>query len=193
MPGRVAEHREVAPRVRVRADGPDGDGCFYPREAVEILGLSELDYRQLRRLYKLVRKQAGYKEVKGRLWARFSLLDLAAMRVAVELAAPDAGAERRGQRLQLAPVEGACEALRSAGVENPLLDVRMERVGRKVFAVVEGHMVDPTSGQGVLDWSQQAARNFLVARELEVASLDVALRRSPSKEDPRVRSRVQVV
>jgi hypothetical protein len=162
VPGRVADHAEVSPRLRVRPDGPEGDGYFFPREAVAILGAEHLDYRQIKRLFRLARTQAGLSVPGG--WSRFSLLDLAAMRVALDLATPGEGSSG-AERLQLAPVERACEALRRIGVANPLLDVRMERMGRRVFAVVDGEVLDPTNGQMVLAWSQEAARSFLIARE----------------------------
>ncbi len=156
--GRVSEHREVAPRARLRESGP-GDGYFYPREVTAILGLHGIDYRQLRQLHTLVRDQAGLPHAPAEEWARFSLLDMAATIVAIRLALRDSiDRPRRGRRMQLGPVRRACMALREAGYANPLLDVPMERAGRTVFALVNGELVDPTTGQIALDLSSSQAR-----------------------------------
>jgi hypothetical protein len=129
----------------------------------EIVGCTELDYYQLRRLFRLVRYQAG-REVTDSRWARYSLRDIAALRVVIELAGGRA-AMRRGRRLQLAAIEGACAALIAAGVTEPLLEVPLVRQGRAVFAVINGSIIDPTNGQTVLREAFESAAAWLADRE----------------------------
>lgn len=57
----------------------------------------------------------------------------------------------RSRRLRFGPVRDACRALRRQGIDNPLLQVPMIRQGNQVFALVEGTLVVPESGQLVLD------------------------------------------
>lgn len=170
----------VQPRRRIRDDGPPGDGYFYPREALEILGVAGLDYAQLRRVFVIAREQAGFGVRPGRMpaceptrgeWARFSLLDIAAARVLIRLASAPPGSGRATSRLQLEPVRRACQALRSVGFDNPLLDVPMERNGRKVLAFINGDLIDPVSGQHALDLAFDRTRGFLEDAGLADAEL----------------------
>lgn len=180
MPGPVGSHHAVAPRARVRSDGPPGDGYFYPRETLEILGMPDLNYSQLRAVFRLVRVQAGFAPPPGRVevgsggrgeWARFSLLDIAGARVALQLASAPAHSGRPTRRLQLKPVWDACLALRAAGFDNPLLDVPLERSGRRVLAFIDGGLIDPLTKQQALDIARSRTSGFLEDRNLEDAEL----------------------
>jgi hypothetical protein len=150
-------HAAVAPRPRLSLDGRR-EGYFYPREVAEILGCPEIDYYQLRRLFELARAQSGRPPAVG--WGRYTLTDIAAVRVALDLAGGKP-ALAAGRRLQIAPVARACEALVAMGVREPLLEVPMFRQGRNVFAVVGGGLIDPVTGQIVLREVFQAAKNLL--------------------------------
>lgn len=156
--GRVNAHGQVPPRERTER----GEVLLFPREVVAVLELGGIDYRQLRRLLVLVRKQAGVPKPVDRGWARYSLADVAALEVALELAG-GREALAPGRHLQMAPVARACAALRERGIDNPLLDVPMRRDGRKVFAFVNGTLLDPTNGQAVMQDAADRVGAFLSA------------------------------
>lgn len=147
-----------APRPRVRPDLP-GEGYLFPGEVARLLGCEDVDYHQLRRLFRLVRAQVDA-EVRERKWARYSLLDVAALRIALELCG---GVEALGpgRRLSIAPVDEACRLLRARGVNNPLLDVPMRRHGRTVLVEIDGMLFNPGNGQLVLRNTSSLIRDFV--------------------------------
>jgi hypothetical protein len=117
-------------------------GYFYPHEVVEILGLHGIDYRQIRRLFRLVRPARAAKK-----WARFTFRDLAAVQTAVELAGGKA-ALGDGRRLRFTQVERVCETLRTKyKIPEPLVDVELRREGKRIVATVGQMSLEPTTGQ----------------------------------------------
>jgi hypothetical protein len=146
------------PRPRTRDDLP-GEGYLFPGEVAELLDCGDIDYHQLRRLFRLVRTQAGV-QVRTRKWARYTLKDVAALRIALELCG-GSDALARGKHLQMAALEHACTALRVQGVANPLLDVPLHRMGAIIVAEINGVLFDPTSGQTTLRDSRDRLQQYL--------------------------------
>lgn len=192
------EHR--APRERTAEEG-----SFYPNEVVRILGLQRVDYRQLRRLFKLVRLASGAAACPGR-WARFSFQDIAALRVAINLAG-GVTALRKGHRLQLKPIEVACRQLREQyDLTSPLTQARLRRDGRKVVAELGGLHFIPQSGQlvfgslrgdirrHVADHDGAASREVMIGHlEVEETQLrEVRVQRAENCTRPRVTRPVKV-
>jgi hypothetical protein len=173
--GRLERHEEVAPRRRIAGEpGSTRDGYFYPREAATILGCPEIDYQQLRRLFVFARRQAGRPVPPG--WARYTLQDLAAVRRALALSGGVVVLQTPGHRLQLARLERACDALREQGVENPLLDVSLQRRGHAVLASINGVLYDPVTGQTELGSAFTVTTEFLRRREVRDRKLMERLR-----------------
>lgn len=136
----------MAPRPRLSPD-PSRAGYFFPREVADILGVPEIDYRQLRALFKLARLQAGDPVLPAdHRWSRYTLRDVAAVQEALRLAGGSV-ALRPGRRLRLRPVESAVIGLMRMGVRDPLLEVPLERYGSTIVATIGGDLLDPTSGQ----------------------------------------------
>jgi hypothetical protein len=165
------DHAPVAPTKRVLDDAVAG-GFFFPGEVVRLLGLPEIDYSQLRRLYELSRRQAGEPIRKG--WARYTLTDLACIEAALEVCGGH-DVLRPRRRLHLRELEAACLALRRRGFTNPLLQVPMRRHGKQVVAVVDGAILDPATGQLLLDETFDAANAWLSQVGGEDSRLDAAL------------------
>ncbi len=113
-----------------------------------MLSLERLDYRQLRRIFKLVAESRG--EVPSRKWARFTFQDLAAIRAAVHaLGGPDAIAQSK--RLPIKRLERACAALRADyGLTSPLTQARLVWDGRDVIVQLRGARFEPDTGQLLL-------------------------------------------
>lgn len=181
MAQRLRERGTRAPRPRTRDDLP-GEGYLFPGEVAEMLGCRDIDYRQLRRLFRLVRTQAGAPVRDGK-WARFTLKDVAALRVALDLSGGSSALER-GKHLQVAPLEHACRALRAQGVSNPLLDVPMKRSGTVVFAEIDGVLFDPLNGQLTLKDSRDVLQRYV---EDHLANLDAEARGLTQKQLAAVR------
>ncbi len=149
-----AEKRQTRTPQRRSAGG----GLFFPNEVVRILGLQRIDYRQLRRLFRLVRRVCG-SPVASRKWARFSFTELACLRVAIDLAG-GVDALATGRRLRLKAIENACRALtKRYGVQNPLLHARMRREGNAVVAVVDDVTFAPATGQLTLGLLEAASEH----------------------------------
>lgn len=145
MPHRLRQHKPRRPAKRLR--DRDNDGYFFPREVAHLLGIEDIDYHQLRRLFRLVREQSGTGLNSG--WSRYTLTDIAAVKVVIELCGgPEA--LQPGRRLRIDCVAKACTALREQGIENPLLDVQLERQGDRIFANLSGTLFDPLTGQTAL-------------------------------------------
>jgi hypothetical protein len=146
MAPKVFHHAKQAPRSRLSAKER---GYFFPGEAARILGLSGIDYHQLRRL--LVVASGPRPKPLSRRWARFSYSDLVMVKAAVKLAG-GIGALRVGRHLQLKRVRDACAALqRTLGVQNPLSSVKLVLEGRSIVAHLDGVAFEPVSGQLLLD------------------------------------------
>lgn len=156
----------MAPRIPTRypptaKPAENVRSSFYPGEVARILGLEGVDYHQLRRLFRLVRKQAGSESPETRKWSRFTFKDLVAIKVAVALAG-GAEALSKGRHLRLRDVEHTCERLREAfGLENPLTEVILRRRGKITVAHVQGLWFEPTNGQMVLAEVEDAVEQYL--------------------------------
>ncbi|MEZ5194239.1 MAG: hypothetical protein R2734_18345 [Nocardioides sp.] len=185
MTKRVREFGRPHPRLpksRVAGDGAV-QGYFYAGEATRILRLEDIDYQQVRRLFRFVREQAGVPLTSedGRRWARFTVADLACMESLIELCG-GRDALARGRRLRIRPIRLACEWLRTQGIDNPLLQVPMIRIGDQVFAVIDGAVVQARSSQLVIEGMIEVVGAHL-GTELEVdddlrAAIDVERRRA---------------
>lgn len=174
MADRVQRHAETAPKRRVRSDPAVAE--FFPGEAARLLGLASIDYAQLRELFRIARAVRGSEDI-GRGWARFSLADLAAIEVLVDLGGGrEALAE--GRRLVHGDVEATCVALRRMGFGDPLLEVPLTREGRRILARVNAFVLEPTTGQLVLETAWQHVDDFL--RDRAITNRDV--RRAISAE-----------
>lgn len=121
---------------------------FYPGELVHALGLEKIDYRQLRELLALVRGNNEAELDAG--WAKYSLAEVAGMRLALELCGAYGVDLGRRRYLRVAPLKAACASLRSLGIVNPLPEVPMVRHRKWIVAQVQGFLVDPSSGQMIL-------------------------------------------
>jgi len=137
-----------------------GRGYFYPGEVVRILRLENMDYRQLRRLFRLVREQAGQTTAVDGKWARFSFRDLVALKAALDLAGGEQ-ALAPGRRLRLQDVEHICRRLNELGFAHPLTEIVFRRSGRTVIAQVEGVSFEPASGQMLLAEVETAVARYL--------------------------------
>jgi hypothetical protein len=157
----------MAPRIGTRSTAPKrpadlSRGCFYPGEVVRILGLHGVDYRQLRQLFRIAKKQSadGAAPV-GRQWARFSFQDLVAVKTAFHLAG-GVEALQRGRRLRLTDVELICDRLRrDFGLSNPLTEIVFRRSGKTILAKVQGLWFEPATGQMALAEVQEAIGRYL--------------------------------
>jgi hypothetical protein len=157
----------MAPRIRTREGPPRrpldlSRGYFYPGEVVRILKLEGVDYRQLRRLFKIVREQAGSpvsEEDDG--WSQYTFRDLVAIKAALELAGGKE-ALSRGRRLRLQVVKEVCLRLRGVlGLSSPLTEILFRRMGRAVIAQVQGLLFDPSSGQLLLTEVVEVLERYL--------------------------------
>lgn len=146
----VERHAAVVARKRVLPNRDHWqDGYMFTGEFVSYMNLDNIDYNQVRRLLNLIRKQAGIAELAKHQWARYTLLDIAAMERLLDLVG-GRSALQPGRRLRLRGVSAALGALRARGFTNPLLQVNMAKVGSTVVAQVDGTIFDPISGQQLL-------------------------------------------
>ena len=166
----IQHHAAKRPRRRV---SPDVPGYFYPGEVARILGLQGIDYAQLRSLLRIVRPTG---REPGRRWARFDLHDMACLRRALELAG---GVEALGpgRQVRVAALRRACEALRDAGYEYPLVELSLFRRGSRLLAASAGIVFDPATGQ--LELGLLVADAASLARQTgkgeEAAAVELAL------------------
>jgi hypothetical protein len=155
----------MAPRAEKRVHRPPrrrlaGDGYFFPNEVVRILHLERVDYRQLRRLFRLVRAASGRK-IRERKWARYSFQDLCALQVAIDIAG-GIEALASGRRLGLKALEAACRALRDEfKLSSPLTQALLQRQGRVITAQLGGMHFVPQTGQLVFGTLQGAVGKHL--------------------------------
>lgn len=120
---------------------------FYAAEAVAVLGVEGIEYRQLRELLTVIR--GSDQSTGARRWARYSLADIAALEIAIELVGGRAVFEPK-RRMRIAALRRALKALRDAGFMNPLIEVPLERQGTRIVARLRGVLIDPTNGQAQL-------------------------------------------
>jgi hypothetical protein len=144
----------LAPRVshlrpRKRRQQRSSATGFFPGEVVRILRLDGIDYRQLREMLRLARELRGERLQDSR-WARYTFADLCAIRVIVELFGGPSEL-RRGARLQLRRLRSICLGLRKKGVADPLLQVKLTRLGRSIVAQTNGVKFEAATGQLLLD------------------------------------------
>jgi hypothetical protein len=172
MADKVHRHREKPPAARIRSEVPSA--VFFPGEVARLLGLEGVDYAQLRQLFVLTHTLRGEPEP-GRGWSRFTLADLAATEVLVDLGG-GREALARGRRLVFGDVERACDALRAMGFDNPLLQVPMARHGRRILARVGSHVIEPTSGQMALETAGDLIDAFLESRLIADRRVRAAIR-----------------
>lgn len=172
MSRRLYHHQPKEPAERLEPGV--AVAVFFPGEVARLLGLRNIEYDQLRRLFVLARTLRGEPHP-GRQWSRFSLADLAATEVLVALGG---GRDRllTGKHLVLGDVERACLALRDLGIENPLLEIPMIRIGRRILARVDGYVVEPTSGQLALAHVGDRLDEFLTDRLIRDRSVRAAIR-----------------
>jgi len=174
MARRVHDHQERAPARRVRDAGEHADGYFFPGEVARLLELDGVDYHQLRRIFRLVREQAGLKDAAGRQWSRFSFRDLARTEAVLRVCG---GREALGpdRKTNLTGIKQACAALRGQGFTDPLLQVPLVRQGRRILALVDGAILDPVTGQLLLQAVSVRTELFLAERAISDPSLREAL------------------
>src|SRR5437762_274536 len=126
----------MAPLIRTRKRGGpkrqliSAEGLFFPGEVARILGLGEIDYRQLRELWNLV--SGPNKKTLKKKWARYNFRDLVLIRNAIHLAGgPEA--LRLGRRLRVKQLSRVVELLRTdLGLPDPLTQIRLERFGSSI-------------------------------------------------------------
>lgn len=121
-----------------------------------------------------------------RRWTRFSVVDIACAQVVIRLmggpegfgslykqraeAAID-GRRLKSPRPRLEPLSRACERLHQLGVANPLLDVELRKDGDSYKVKIAGVLIDPSTGQALLDEALQTTINIL-----DIYSYDPELR-----------------
>jgi hypothetical protein len=153
----VQPRRPRPPRNRLRNVRP----YFYPGEVVRILNLEGVDYHQLRRLFRLVLSSRDLPLRATRRWARFTFQDLLAVKLALDLAG-GAAALKPGHRLRLAALARTCETLRSKyGLEYPLREAKLERVGATLLAKIKAVEFEPATGQLVMREVADAVRAYM--------------------------------
>lgn len=119
---------------------------FYPGEVARLLDLGDIEYDTLRKLYELSRGCRGLPEPADGTWSLFDLEDLACTDALVRIAG-GRDALNRDRRLAFGDVRAACLALMKAGATNPLIEVPMVRVGRRIYASIDDALFEPATGQ----------------------------------------------
>lgn len=149
MPDRLSKHQPRAPLDRFKQVNSRFIGHLFPGEVADALTMRNIDYAELRRLYRLIRQQDDH-PVDGRTWSRYTFADVAALMMVLELCGGHE-ALMPGRRLNHRNVALACEALISQGIRTPLLSVRLVRRGWAIYAEVGGVLLDPRNGQLLLE------------------------------------------
>lgn len=178
------------PRQRER-----GKTYFYASEVVQILGLDGIDYRQLRRILRLVRPADDQPQTDK--WSRYEFEDLVAVRAALKvIGAKKASASDR--RWLLSELECACRNLRALGIAKPLTEVALERRGSEIIAKVDGVSFRPASGQLSLQETFDDTTAYLQgargAADLPLAAIcrDVKAKRVDLRATSRQRRKVRL-
>jgi hypothetical protein len=132
-------------------------GAFFPGEVVRILGLKDIDYRQLRDLANLVCPG----RTSRRKWGRYTFEDLVKLRNAIELAG-GREALKLNRRLRIKHLSRVLNALKTQlSMANPLAEVKLERVGTSILAHVSGAKLDPIEAQYVFSEIMVGVRTYL--------------------------------
>lgn len=148
-----------------------------------MLGLGAIDYAQLRRMLRIARASKGLSDP-GRGWTRFTLADIAAIEILIDLGGGRSVLEQ-GRRLVLGDIKETCDALRRLGFEDPLLQVPLTREGRRIVATINGIRIEPVRGQLVLDAATAQVDAFLTARRLRTKPIVQAIEVEHHKIRPR--------
>ena len=151
-------------------------GVFFPGEVVRILGLKDIDYKQLRDLANLV--SPG--KTSRRKWGRYTFEDLIKLRSAIELAG-GREALKLGKHLRVGHLSRVLGSLKAQfGVLNPLAEVKLERVGTSILAQVSGAKFDPIEAQYVFSQIMVGVKTYLKSpprRGRQKKLKDIALQR----------------
>jgi len=139
----------------------------------------------------------------GRIWTRFTMVDIACARVVIGLlggptcfgdpigdrvGTREPGTRLKSPRPRLEELRRTCQQLQELGVPNPLLDLELRREGRSYTAKLVGVVIDPRTGQTVLE---DVLRDTLAA--LSVGRKDARLRsvlRGQAKRTSRTHTRM---
>ena len=149
IPKRLRDHpTPTAPSDRLCAANGLPQGYFFPGEVARVLAIDVIDYRQLRRFYKLIRAQSDHSVPEG--WSRYTFTDIAALVVALEICG-GLEALQPGSRLVLADLHKVCQRLVEQGIWNPLLRVGIGRRGRSLTITLDGMITEPDSGQLLME------------------------------------------
>jgi hypothetical protein len=175
IPRRLQQHTTpTAPSDRLIArDGRTHDGYFFPGEVARILAIDVIDYRQLRRFYRLIREQSDHAVPSG--WSRYTLTDIACLAVAIEICGGPEALEP-GSRLVLAKLERVCQLLVQQGISNPLLRVSIGRRGRSITVDLDGVVTEPETGQIIMEAASKEADHYFSDSLLRDRKLARALR-----------------
>jgi len=149
---------------------------FYASEAAQVLGVPEIEYRQLRKLVEVVRDGRA---VSAKAWARYSLADVAGMQIVIDLVGgPDVFKPGGRMRMRLQPVRDAIAALRKMGFPHPLIEVPLSLEGNRIVAHLRGVVIDPRTGQGLLVQVERRmeARFIALDRRQSLANLRADLK-----------------
>lgn len=159
---------------------------FYASEAAQALGVPEIEYRQLRKLVEVVREG---RPMPGKSWARYSLADVAGLQIVIDLVGgPDAFKPGGRMRMRLQPVRDAIAALRNMGFPHPLIEVPLSLEGDRIVAHLQGVVIDPRTGQGLLLQVQRRmeARYIALNRQDALQRLRADLKQLRSQQVKRV-------
>jgi len=143
---KIVQRRAVHPQSDPDND-PGEPEYFYAGEVAAALEVERIEYRQLRELIGIVRN--GDVATDKDKWLKLSLVDIAALRIAVDLVG-GREAFAVGRRIRLSPLRATIDALRAMGIAHPLIEVPLSLVNGRVFAAIDGHVVDPSNGQALL-------------------------------------------
>jgi hypothetical protein len=167
---RVRDQRTVRrPRRRVIDTRPD-KGAFFPGEVARMLNVDELDNQRIRRIFNLVRQQRHAPLPPKKEWARFDYVDIACTIEVVRICVDRDRLSAGDFRVALLRLRRACTALYEQGLENPLLQARLDLSGDQVIATVHGTSYVVETGQRLL--SEAVAQSSRFMREFHGSSID---------------------
>ncbi len=176
MKKRISQQSEVRrPRSRVIPERPD-KGAFFPGEVARMFGIEEIDHQRLRRVFDLVRYQRGEPQLPKGEWARFDYLDLACTLEVIRICVDRRQLSGQQFRLALVHIRRACERLRSRGLDNPLLQARLDLNGTALIATIDGTTFDVQTGQQLIDEAVDTSSRFMDRLHSERASTELLQR-----------------